>query len=70
MRQLDQDFLLGLAGLIDNMIKLIKRQTKSEFKVVLTGGLAGLYKNSFNTKCKIDKDLTIKGLCKITKELI
>jgi len=52
------------------MIKLIKRQTKSEFNVVLTGGLAGLYKNSINTKCKIDKDLTIKGIIKITKELI
>ena len=63
-------FYWGYAGLIDNMIKLIKRQTKSEFNVVLTGGLAGLYKNSINTKCKIDKDLTIKGIIKITKELI
>ena len=63
-------FYWGYAGLIDNMIKLIKRQTKSKFNVVLTGGLAGLYKNSINTKCKIDKDLTIKGIIKITNELI
>ena len=60
----------GYAGLIDNMIKLIKRQTKVNFKVVLTGGLANLYKNSINTKCKVDKDLTIKGIVKITKYLI
>ena len=63
-------FYWGYAGLIDNMIKLIKRQTKVNFKVVLTGGLANLYKNSINTKCKVDKDLTIKGIVKITKYLI
>ena len=63
-------FFWGYAGLIDNMIKLIKRQTKSGFKVILTGGLADLYKNSINTKCKVDKDLTIKGIIKITKNLI
>ena len=63
-------FFWGYAGLIDNMIKLIKRQSKSNFKVVLTGGLADLYKNSINTKCKVDKDLTIKGIIKITKTLI
>ena len=49
------------------MIKLIKKQTKSNFKVILTGGLANLYKNSINTKCKVDKDLTIKGIIKILK---
>ena len=59
-------FYWGYAGLIDNIIKLIKRQTKSDFKVILTGGLADLYKSSINTKCKIDKDLTIKGIIKIT----
>ena len=63
-------FYWGYAGLIDNIIKLIKRQTKSDFKVILTGGLANLYKNSINTKCKVDKDLTIKGIIKITKSLI
>ncbi len=63
-------FYWGYAGLIDNMIKLIKKQTRSNFKVVLTGGLADLYKNSINTKCIVDKDLTIKGIIKITKNLI
>tara|TARA_Y100000591_G_scaffold52101_1_gene40306 strand:+ start:4400 stop:5146 length:747 start_codon:yes stop_codon:yes gene_type:complete len=63
-------FYWGYAGLIDNMIKLIKKQIKSEFKVILTGGLADLYKKSINTKCKVDKDLTIKGIIKITKTLI
>ena len=52
------------------MIKLIKKQTKSSFNIILTGGLAGLYRNSINTKCKVDKDLTVKGIIKITKNLI
>ena len=63
-------FYWGYAGLIDNMIKLIKRQTKLNFKIILTGGLADLYKKSINTKCKVDKDLTIKGIIKIAKNLI
>ena len=63
-------FYWGYAGLIDNMIKLIKRQTKCNFKVILTGGLADLYKKSINSKCIVDKDLTIKGIIKITKNLI
>ncbi len=63
-------FFWGYAGLIDNMIKLIKRQTKCNFKVILTGGLADLYKDSLNTKCKVDKDLTMKGIIKIAKNLI
>ena len=62
-------FFWGYAGLIDNMIKLIKKQTKSRFSIILTGGLADLYKNSINAKCKVDKDLTIKGIMKITKRL-
>ena len=52
------------------MIKLIKRQTKSDFKVILTGGLSDLYNKSINTHCHVDKDLTIKGIIKITKGLI
>ena len=63
-------FYWGYAGLIDNMIKLIKRQTNSSFNVILTGGLANLFKKSINTKCKVDKDLTIKGIIKIIKNLI
>ena len=63
-------FYWGYAGLIDNMIKLIKRQTKSDFKVILTGGLSDLYNKSINTHCHVDKDLTIKGIIKITKGLI
>ena len=60
-------FYWGYAGLIDNMIKLIIKQTHKSFDVILTGGLAYLYKDALNKKAKIDKDLTIKGLIKILK---
>ena len=66
MRQCTQVFW-GYIGLIDNIINLIKKQTKSNFKVILTGGYSNLYKNSLNTKCKVDKDITIKGIIKIAK---
>ena len=49
------------------MIKLIIKQTSKSFDIILTGGLAHLYKDTLNRKVKIDKDLTIKGLIKILK---
>ena len=33
----------------------------------VTGGLADLYKKSIKANCKVDKDLTIKGIIKITR---
>ena len=34
----------GYSGLIDNIIKLIKKQSKKQFKIILTGGLSHLFK--------------------------
>ena len=58
-------FYWGYAGLIDNMIKLIKRQTKLNFKIILTGGLADLYKKSINIKCKVDNFVLLVALVKL-----
>ena len=63
-------FFWGYAGLIDNIIKLIKTETGKSFKVILTGGFSDLYKNSIKTKVIQDRDLTIKGLIKISKLII
>ena len=60
-------FYWGYSGLIISMIKLIIKQTSKSFDIILTGGLAHLYKDTLNRKVKIDKDLTIKGLIKILK---
>ena len=60
-------FFWGYAGLIDNIVNLIKKETGKSFKLVITGGFSDLFKNSIKTKFKQDKDITIKGLIKISK---
>ncbi len=60
-------FFWGYAGLIDNIIKLIKKETKKSFKIVITGGFSQLIKNPIKTKVLVDKDITLKGLIKILK---
>jgi type III pantothenate kinase len=63
-------FFWGYAGLIDNIINLIKKETGKPFKIVITGGFSNLFKNSIKTKLKQNKDITIKGLIKISKLII
>ena len=58
-------FYHGYSGLIDNIIKLIIKQTKKSFKIILTGGLAHLFKNSIKGKVLVKKDLTINGILKV-----
>ncbi len=60
-------FFWGYAGLIDNIIKLIKKETRKSFKVIITGGFSNLFKNSIKTKVSQNTDITIKGLIKISK---
>jgi type III pantothenate kinase len=59
-------FFWGYAGLIDNIIKLIKKETRKSFKVIITGGFSNLFKKSINTKVYHNKDITINGLIKIS----
>ncbi|MDC1027599.1 type III pantothenate kinase [Candidatus Pelagibacter sp.] len=60
-------FFWGYAGLIDNIINLIKKETRKSFKVIITGGFSNLFKNSIKTKVNHNKDITINGLIKISK---
>ena len=60
-------FFWGYAGLIDNMINLIKKETGKSFKVIITGGFSDLFKESIKTKASHNQDITIKGLIKISK---
>ena len=60
-------FFWGYAGLIDNIIKLIKKETRKSFKVIITGGFSSLFKNPIKTKVVVDEDITLKGLIKILK---
>ena len=60
-------FFWGYAGLIDNIIYLIKKETGEFFKVIITGGFSDLFKKSIKTKVNHNKDITINGLIKISK---
>ncbi len=62
-------FFWGYSGLIDNIVKLIKKNTQKQFRVILTGGLSHLFKNSLKDKPLIKKDLTINGLKKVILKL-
>jgi type III pantothenate kinase len=60
-------FFWGYAGLIDNIINLIKKETRKSFKIIITGGFSNLFKNSIKTKANQNKDITINGLIKISE---
>ncbi len=62
-------FYWGYQGLIENIINLIEKDNKRKFKIIFTGGLSHLYKNTIKKKIKIDKDLTIKGLLRMAKTI-
>ena len=60
-------FFWGYSGLIDNIIGLIKSENKKNFNTIITGGLSNLFKSSIKTKVKQNKDITVKGLIKISR---
>ena len=62
-------FYWGYIGLVQNIIDKIYKQTKKKYKVILTGGFSHLFVKSIKQSVTIDKDITIKGLLKITKLL-
>ena len=58
-------FYWGYIGLINNIIKLIIKDSNSMYKIKITGGYAYLFKNSIEYICELDKDITLKGLIKL-----
>ena len=62
-------FYWGYIGLVENIIDKISKHTNKKFKLILTGGYSHLFIKSIKQKAYIDKDITIKGLLKITELL-
>ena len=58
---------LNLGFIIDNIILMIKKQTKKSFILIFTGGLSYMFNNLKKNKPIIKKDLTIDGLLKVAK---
>ena len=59
-------FYWGYVGLIDNIVNLIKKETRKSFKIIITGGFSHLFATSIYKKVIINKDITINGLIKAT----
>ena len=60
-------FFWGYAGLIDNIVNLIKKETRKSYKIIITGGFSKLFKTSIKTKVIENKNITVRGLFKISK---
>ena len=59
-------FFWGYRGLIENIVNLIKKETKKSFKIIVTGGFSHLFYKFNNKKVSINRDITIKGLIKVS----
>jgi len=67
---LNAGFLWGYEGLINNIINKIIKKYKENFKIILTGGYANFFKKVIKRKVLVDRDITIKGIAIVYKELI
>ena len=68
---LNAGFVWGYEGLINNIINKIISKNKIKYKIILTGGYANFFKKMIkNKKVTVDKDITVKGISKIYKELL
>ena len=67
---LNAGFLWGYEGLVNNIINKIISKSKINYKIILTGGYAQLFKKFIKKKAVIDQNITIKGISQIYKELI
>ena len=67
---LNAGFVWGYEGLINNIIDKIISKSKIKYKILLTGGYSNFFKKIIKKKVVIDKDITIKGIANVYKELI
>ena len=67
VQALRSGFYWGYAGLINNIILKIEKETKKKYKIIFTGGYADLFKTSIKRSFSIDKNITINGIIEIYK---
>ena len=67
---LNAGFIWGYEGLINNIINKITLNRKMNYKIILTGGYAKLFKKYIKRRTIIDQNITIKGISKVYKELL
>ena len=67
---LNAGFIWGYDGLINNIINKITINWKMNYKIILTGGYANLFKKIIKRGTIVDQNITIKGISKVYREFI
>ena len=67
---LNAGFIWGYDGLINNIINKITKKWKMNYKIILTGGYANLFKKIIKRKSLVDQDITIKGVSRVYREFL
>ena len=67
---LNAGFIWGYDGLINNIINKITKNWKKNYKIILTGGYANLFKKIIKRKTFVDQNITIKGISRVYRELL
>ena len=67
---LNAGFIWGYDGLINNIINKITKNWKMNYKIILTGGYANLFKKIIKRRTIVDQNITIKGVSKVYRELL
>ena len=67
---LNAGFLWGYEGLVNNIINKIIIKSKNNYKIILTGGYAKMFKKFIKKKTIVDQNITIKGIAEVFKKLL
>ena len=67
---LNAGFIWGYEGLINNIINKITKNWKINYKIILTGGYANLFKKIIKRQTIIDQNITIKGVSRVYRKFL
>jgi type III pantothenate kinase len=62
IQSMQSGIFFGYVGLVDEIVRRMKKETKSNPKVIATGGLAGLIAGESETIEEVNEFLTLEGL--------